>query len=559
MRHLTRDFLTMVSASCPGTNMYALSIFLMGCGGYSVVGQTNFDLHGWQLAHGTSASLGSANTGQARVSIPVNQYQIPSNVAGSILCLKSHVYPRANSGLFRVLSVDTVNNTLTVDYRSNDNPPDEDFLTWNIFVDEQTAASTWQRGANATSGYASWTPNQFNTASCSRVILKSPDPTSWEVRFCLESSHDVSGSVPSGFSIAPGFGGNGSGDFFPVNVRGYDHPFHLHGAHFYNTTSSDYRGMTVGLTPVLKTAGGNIVTKGQWRISMLVDDVSGSCVIVNRNVSLPATVRSGSGWAAFGLCEDEPSTALRDLGNPQANCPRLFVAGSSNASSNLTWKSQFHDDNNIQVVGFSKRGYPIPGVLSSYSDSSNPSNSHIRYVTSSVTGAWNNGLELLDVEVLVGTLDQSHNATGSVIFPLQPRRLGRLPMVLQGRANFPTWSLGTTPTQSLGGGGGGILVGSALVSSYYHTLDGLYLEWNGPTPVDAFTSSSYIVTSGTINSQEGLVSYAAFHQGKDPDPPAVLTNQHDIDATRYRKTYSYYRQVPVNVGIAKGGSNPSKS
>ena len=536
MRHLTRDFLTIASASCPGTNMYALAIFLVGCGGYTFVGQTNFDISSGslQVTHGISASINTVGSAYD-VFLPTGSYRVSRADVNRILVLQSQLYPTYNSGLFRVTGFNSVANTLRVDYRSAATPPPEQYLGWGLYLDEVTASLAWRSGSNGTAGYGSWSPASFVTASASRVVLKSPDVTSWQVRMCLESLQDVSGNVPSGFSIAPGYGGTTNGDFVEAGPGpGSGQKLFLHTALHHNSRSQTLLGTIVGLTPCLTGASGRLWSTGSWRISMSVDDVSGSCTIVNRGVSLPIAASSGSGWAAFGLCEDETTVpSFNNLSDPSINCRRLFVAGSSNAASNLTWTSQFHVDNNVQVVGFG-RGRPVPGVLSCYSDVSNPGKTHSRYLTSSVDSPWTGTNELLDVEVFIGTVDQAVSASAQPVFQLQPRRLGRLPVLMQGRANATQWSM----------------FGS---NAYYHTLDGVYMAWNGPAPTDATTQAGVVSTSGSLSLQQGAVQFDVAQQGGDPAVPAVASRTSTIDAGRFRKTYSYYRQVPVNVGIVKGG------
>lgn len=538
MRHLTRDFLTLSSSQCPGTNMYALGIFLYHVGGFELVGGTNFDLFtsSIQLGSGISGSI-NFGSGTYEVLLPTASYVLSSQDVGRILVLKSQFHPIANSGLFRISSVDLLNNGAVVDYRSAQSPPPEQYLNWRVFENEITASESWKTTSNGTNNYGSWSPTVSSSSGASRTIWTSPDPSAWQVRMCLDSAHDVSGAVPSGFSIAPGFGGNSAGDFLPLIVPpnpgpGAGQVLHLHGALFYNTTSSLYRGMTVGLTPDL---GAN----GQWRISMMVDDVSGTCAIVNKNVSLPTM--SGSGWCVFGLTDDETVPPTQSTySDPVQAMRRLFVAGSSNSGSNLTWTSQFHADNNMQVVGWSEFGYPIPGVLSSYADISNPGNTHVRYLSSSADTPWMGETELLDVEVLLGTVDVTVSATSSAsLWLLQPRRVGKVPMFMQGRANYAQWTVS---------GDGG----------WYHTEDGVYMQWGGPVPTGNAVTSSVLVNTSDIELQQGLDPLGAFLPGSDPVVPVVPPGLSDIDATRYRKTYSYYRQVPVNVGVIKGGSNPPK-
>jgi len=506
--------------------MYALTIFLVGCGGYSLVGQTNFDIRSgsFQVAAGVGASIGGSVP--VLVHLPTGSHVVSAADFNRILALRSAARPLANSGLFRVIGWATASNSLSVDYRSTAAPVAESNLSWQLFIDEVAAAQSWRSGSNGTAGYGSFSPAGDVSSSASRIVLKSPDPSSWQVRLCLESDHDVSGSCPSGFSIAPGFNGNGNGDFTEAPAGRepwYGQRLHLHSAMFYNTSDPKYLGTVVGLSPALGVTG-------SWRISMMVDDLTGSCAIVNRNVSLPG---SGSGWAAFGLCEDETSVpAPNNAGDPSLNVRRLFVAGSSNRASNLTWTSQFHVDNNVQVVGFGRRGYPVPGVLSCYSDISNPGNTHARYLTSSADSAWTGTTELLDVEVLIGTVDQAASASAQPVFPLQPARLGRLPMLMQGRANATQW---------------------AVYGTYYHTVDGVYLSWGGPAPTDAASGSGVNVASGSLALGQGVGVFAAADPGSDPISSPASPRVDLVDATRYRKTYSYYRQVPVVAKVIKGG------
>jgi len=528
--------------------MYVLAIFLVHCGGFSVIGQTNFDVAstGSMLAVGAGATGASINAGLGTyvVAVPSASYHVTANDVGRILALRSSIAPRANSGLFRVTAATTASNSFTIDYRSIAAPPTELSMSWRLFENERSASLAWRSGSNGTTGYGSWNASPAATATASRIALQSPHRSAWQARLCLESVADVSGAVPSVFSIAPGFGAGSDGDFraLPAGSTGHDQQLFLHGALWNNTTSSLYRGMTVGLTPCLGTSG-SLWCTGQWRISMMVDDVSGSCSIVNRNVNLPVTNTSGSGWCAVGLTHDEVGTPVGDAErDPTINVSRLFVAGSSTGASRITWDSQFHVDNNVQVVGWSRYGYPIPGVLSSYSDISNPGNTHVRYASGSADTPWASATELLDVEVLLGTVDQTLSAgTLTTLFRIQPRRLGRLPMLAQGRANHPTWK-----------------VTSDVSSSWYHTEDGVYLEWGGPIPTDGTGGSNFLLNTSSQVLQQGLVQYGDSLVGSDPVVPTNLVLIKDLDAARLRKTYSYLRQPSVDLLIARGGSNPAK-
>ena len=147
MKHLTRDFLTISSASSPGTNMYALSIFLVGCGGYSLVGQTNFNVSSgsFQVAGGSGASI-NLITSSVYVAIPSSTHLVSSADLNRILVLKSTTYPTFNSGLFRVNGIDLGTNAVKIDYRTSTSPPSESDLNWGLFVDEITASVSWRSG-----------------------------------------------------------------------------------------------------------------------------------------------------------------------------------------------------------------------------------------------------------------------------------------------------------------------------------------------------------------------------------------------------------------------------
>jgi len=532
MKHLCRDLVTIVTASSPGTNMYALSTFLYHVIGYSIVGQTNFDITApsVMLSHGFGASI---NSGNGTYAVALGGYVVSNNDVNRILALRSVQYPLYNSGLFRITSVNVAHNTVTIDYRSTAAPPPESGLSWKLFEREDVFGKHWFNGSNGiTASYGSCN-KPGHSATASRIALQSPDKYGWQVRLCLESPQDIAGAVPSCFSIAPGFGATNTGDFQAIYTEtGITEYKHLHGAMWYDTASTAYRGMTVGLT--IASAS------GQWHITMCADDVSGTCVMMNRNTSLSVT--SGSGWAAFGWSDDETvqvsNINMKSTSSIATTVSNLFVAGHANTSAIMTWKSSYFSDNAVQVVGWGERGYPVPGVVSSYSDISNPASGPVRQLAAASSSSWTGKTEILDVEVLLGSVDATQSSTANMLSLLQPRRLGRLPMLMQGRSNYPLWT--TTGD-----------------CSWLHAQDGVFLQWGGPPLVSGSLSGSNVSQVYTsIGNEEGLVIYEGMHPGGDFEYNDLVSD--DIDATRYKKTYSYYRQVPVWVGVIKEGSNPVK-
>lgn len=555
--HLCRDLVTLPTASSPGTNMYALAIFLHHVLGFNVVAQRNFPLESssYEKGGGTtlsgsylyaSMSLGAASNYQ--VFVPTASYLVSNSDVNRILALKSDAYPKANSGLFRITSATLSPNVLTIDYRTTTgtlSPPDPG-LQWRIYEAETIVRNTWSSGSNSPGtsvssstrfGYGSWDAGVGAglIASASRIILQSPDESQWQVRLCLESEIDVkSGSCPGGFTIAPGL---------YSSTPPYEKPTGktLHGPLFNNTTSSLYRGMAVGLGPAM--VNNNWTQTGSWRITMWGDDEAGTCIIVNKGVTLNA-----SGWAAFGLPEDEflyPTIPP----NPET-MQRLFVMGSPRQSGSLDWRTDFFTPtltspppNNC--IAWSEDEYPIPASLSTYADVFNQT-THFKSVAQAGTSSFGGYTEVIDVEIIAGMFDTIFAPTTSSIFTFQPRRVGRFPMARLGRANYVTWSHSPDNPGDAGAG-----------PKWLHTERGIFLPWGGPPLSGSFTGSLVWPISGSIFDDEGTLLFVGNTPGADPEPdPRPFP--HDVDATRYKKTYSYFRQPVVAVGYVKGGSNKPK-
>lgn len=568
--HLCRDFQTLQAASSPGTSMYALSIFLFHVLGFSVIAQRNFPLQSSSYEKGGTTSLSGtlllasmasgSTTGSYRVAIPTASYAVSSADINRILALKSDLFPKANSGLFRITSASISQNFLTVDYRVNSGvfPPADNHLLWRIYENETIVKSTWSSGSNLIGlssgsiasgtikyGYNTWDVGSAGSqiASASRIFLQSPDDSLWQVRLCLESDFDVkSGSSQCGFSIAPGF---------YSGLIPYETPKSrtLHAALWNNTTASLYRGTTVGPGPAMVN---NNWTTGSWRIFMWGDDETGTTIIINRGNTLLA-----SGWAAFGLPEDDHLFPL--IAPDPEPMRRLFVAGSPRALGTLEWKSDFTLPTQggappVNCVAWGDWNAPVPAALSSFADIFNQT-THFRNIASAGTSSFGGYTEVVDLEILAGTFDTIQAPTTQSLFPFQPRRVGRFPIARQGSGRYPgipstvgyaTWSHSPENPGDLGAG-----------PYWLHTESGIFLPWGGPALSGSTSGSVIWPISSSQYDEEGLMAFQGNTIGADPDPlpPDV---PHDIDATRYRKTYSYYRQPVVETGIIKGGSNKPK-
>ena len=534
--HLCRDLLTLPTASAPGTSFYLVSMFLRHVMSFDVKSFQNFNIDASTYTKGqfnlnpAIPQFGSINlaTGSENIVwLPLGSYSGSSADINRILALRSDAFPTFNSGLFRITAVTAslVSGTgLTIDYRSSEFPPQESgSLVWRVYESELAVSSSWLSGSNGSTGY-----NSRGSAANTRVMFNTT--AGYNLRLSLESHTDQSGTVPGGFTIAPGAGAVGQADF--DNLAG-----HLHGPMWFDTTSSLYRGLAVGLSPqVSGGVDGLGWTTGQWRFYAAGDTLKSTIVCFTRNVSFTT---GGNGWCVFGIPEDEPQPVSQNI------IDRLFVVGFGTALPNLTWRSGFFNDGHTQGVAWSRYGFPAPCVMSSYADIRNQ-DPHVRDLSTANDTPFLGMTELVDVELFGGTMTSSLAATttlgvtASAVVPYAPRRVGRMPIVRQGRSNYAQWAL--TPNKQ-----------------WLHTLDGIFVPWAGPHLIGSVTGSSnaLLVATSSLIDGTGIQFFEPNPPMSDPEVPTAQVPS-DIDATRYRKTYSYFRQQVVEVSVVPGGSNPAK-
>ena len=324
-----------------------------------------------------------------------------------------------------------------------------------------------------------------------RVIYQSPHPTGWQVRLCLESAYDTGDSSSGGacngvtLSIAPGFSGSG-GDF----ATGFNGGRHLHGALWYNTASSSYRGLTIGLNPdhaysdhvaAAGTLGNDYASHGQyvmtsfnaghlfpfesstndyrWRMYIWGDDVTGAVVVCNRGY-----FNASDEFAAFGIPEDETVPL------PPDPVQRLFVVGQSNYSQGVDWRTGTYQDDGISGVAYSldlRRG-PISCALATYNfvSTQGGNNNGIRFDSAAGDTPFLEASELLPVDLIAGGRDTGYvNSSGPEVIRLETRRMGRFPIARIGRANVASWT--TADSGNL----------------WFHATNGFYLPWGGIRPM----------------------------------------------------------------------------
>jgi hypothetical protein len=452
--HICRDFL---SLNNPGsaTNLYLQALFLYGVMGFTVVGNTNFNITGSFLT--ASGSTGSINQGVgSEYAFSTDGHIVSSADINSILTIKSVLFPRQNSGLFRVLSVNTSSNYLILDYRSSDFPPVETNLTWKLFSQETLFVPN---GSPSVGGSATGYRGDLSSSN-SRLILQSP-VNSMQIRLTRESDSDfdgTSGSLSVMATFIPGFSGSSAGDFA---VRGS----HIHFALWNDAGSLQMPNGDSSLSYVGTPGITSGRVTGIMRFSMWGDNSpSGSYVIYNR----PVSGFSQPAFGAYGFSEDESNSLLDPL-------YRIFSFGAVIDSTPpvVTWSSSpsLNGKSNQGLVAFGFQRRPVFGALAPYSYLINSGDDT---VTGDAQSPWNDTVagdcpfigatELVPVEVWAGTYPNMRQLIAGIpdVCQLEPRRMGIFPIGRMGRTNFGNYA--TT---------------SDLGKTWIHLTRGIYLPWSG--------------------------------------------------------------------------------
>lgn len=440
--HISRDFSQKVvtGANSDAVIVYLTALFLRRVLGFTVVGETNMDIDGDYLqGSGTSADVNLGSGLEWWVEIDSGEYSIVSSDVDRILVLQSASYPRYNSGLFRILAVDTINNRVRIDYRSADYPPTETNLPWAIYDAEDDVSYS-----NSGNGSSTEYRTQGAGASASRIILQSPDPSGWQVRLTREdtdSQGDIGGVATT---VAPGFGGDSLGDF---QERGE----HLHNQQWYNDRTVR-EGLTCGI-------GLNDQDDG-IRYYFWGDDTTGSTILVGRDAG-----GSTNGWCLFGLPEAEETPA------PPLNVQRLFVIGDCNSTQiTINWTGGRRNTNsNHSGCAYGRVLQPVSCVMGTYTYlADNQNSSDDAYIHRGRTQAADNPMtgrtELQSVDLFAGTWDNMDvGSSGPGEQQLDSRRLGRVPIARLGRDTYGSWTTSPESTRD-----------------WFHLFNGVWLPWEGP-------------------------------------------------------------------------------
>lgn len=447
--HICRDFHT--DYNQPDTNLYLTAIFLHTVLSYSVVGNTNFNLTGsFRTTTGTSASINFGGSNTFAVQIPTSTYTVTTSDHGKLLALRSTLYPRYNSGIFRVLSSSVVNNYLYIDYvaaTGSNPPPETNTLNFGLFLSESNFTPTLT--TNGGTGYLA-----NGVAATSRIILQSPHSSAWQVRLCAETSDTIFRAT-----TIPGFSGSSTGDF-PVGSYDLNNTVeHLHTGIWFNQQSSVFNGSVPGLN-FLQT---DIVSRN--RVYIWGDDQTGDFVLANRQVSSSYM----DGWASFGLAS---GTAIFDYSKLRT-AHKLYALGCGNITStqkNISW--DFGPDctttsASIGVAfGTNMRPVSCTAAMYCYLGGHSYTITPLHKDTNATDNVFLNSTELQPVELIAGTYTSttSHNGINSTtIFDFDPRRMGFMPLAKVGRSNIGDFTLTTDSN-----------------SSSIHLKNGVYLPWEGP-------------------------------------------------------------------------------
>lgn len=437
--HLLRDYQTQ---NVPGGSIdqiaYLLAIFCHRILGYTVVGQTNFDLGSatFLKASGTTAGLRAGiNFGpEARreVSVPAGIRTVSLADIGRMLVLRSDANPRHNSGIFLITGINPTDNRYVIDWRSGEDPPPEpaDSMPWWLYEEDLTFPNT--RGPNAGPGYRS-----FGASTCSRVILQSPHSTGWQVRICLESTQDQESSgtnITNQWSYTPGVGGDSAGDFA---VGGN----HLHSPLWWNTNTN-----TVARVP----GQGRIGSQQQYRLNMIGSELGVYCFI--RQPAGPTN------WHfQFGMCDNEPQPP------PLQTARRLFVLGHNSAGNNSQTSAGLVA-NSFHYVGLTQgyNGQPVSANIASWShiETNTAFGQGPWYNTSAANNPFTEAPDLLPVEMVSGMAENWYGSSARV-HVFEPRMMGVLPFVKAGRSNFPNFTL-------------------TVGREWQHMQFDIFMEWGGP-------------------------------------------------------------------------------
>lgn len=462
--HVCKDFLGLPPYTANFAAAYFAALFIRGVLGFTQVGHTNFNVTGSTItkASGTGADINLGPGLERAVSIPAMTYTLSVSDISRIIALRSSSNPLFNSGLFRIVGIDTATNSVFLSGRLADTPKVESNLTWTIFETEAVALAGFSVAPSTptTSGLYHGTGN----AGASRVILQSPHTSAWQVRITCENTADTTGGgtpyqnkIGARVSFAPGYDGDSAGDFLAAGR-------HLHVPMFWNKAANGSDATTFRTNGSVVGIPSNRTIEVGLRYYMWGDDVTGTfAMFVRQHTSVNTS--DDQGLVFFGLAEDEEQSPSGD------NVHRLFTYGYNNTQitgQTIQISPDFGELNGTIVgqmgVAYGLSMQPVSCVPMSYNFlAGNAIASSIMFNAAAADNVYTGATELYGMDLITGTWDSWFAAATSTHAPnmiLEPRRLGRMPFVRKGRANFNNWSVSPD-------------------TLWLHTENGVYMPWSG--------------------------------------------------------------------------------
>lgn len=398
--------------------IYWTALFCRYILGFTVVGQTNFNIEGVAIlkGSGTGASINTGTGNEFAVKIPSIQYTVSSSDLNRVLILKSSLFPLQNSGMYRITAINVAQNLVYIEPQvATRHPAETGTLTWVMTESDRLFTFNTNGNAAATGLY-----HGQGAATCSRIILQSPNAMGWQVRLCSESTTDTATNGLSQCTVAAGFGGDSAGDF-PAGGE------HLHQNQWRNTNSPLYQMSTAGLD----IANGSDLCK-TW---IWGDDVTGTCVIVIASATAGSVSANLKTWAMFGLPENE------ELPLPPRDIQRLFSIGVYRPDNTLgtSWRSGASSNGSTHfpqgsAFGLSRQPVSCCFGLYAFLTGQDSSATDPMFVTAASENSFTLETEFLPVDLMSGTYDTFYVFTGVGVYQLEPRRLGRVPLARAGRA-----------------------------------------------------------------------------------------------------------------------------
>ena len=450
MLWMSRDYVVtnyaegFTSLAPENTVVYLMSIFLYRIMGWTIVGKTSLPIDtSYVIASGVGvgqrAGINYGTGKEYQVGIPIARHTVSATYVNHILVLKSTANPRHNCGLFKIVGINATDNRYIIDWRSTEFPPaeaDDSFDWWLYEEDKAVDGLFWgYSSGNISTGNGTPGPYTYRAkgSTNSRIIFQSPHSTGWQLRLCCEVDAFL-GTLYWYPTASIGFDGDSAGDF-QFGGR------HTHVANWFNVKGDHYTGPYAYANSIP-------TDRNSARYTFIADDGGRAFVAILKNRS-----NGYVGHLVCGIPDDEPSPI------PSDPLYRVFCIGSKNEPGAST--TTFSATDEIHGTAFGYFGSPINCWYSTWV-SFNASYTAFGYASAGDnprTGV----TDLVSVQIVAGQFPQWY-WQGAYAIQMEPRVLGFVPIIRQGRSNFAAWTTTTDKT-------------------WLHLQNGAFVPYGGPTPM----------------------------------------------------------------------------